>query len=357
MGGGMMGGMGGMGGGMMGGMGGMMSVPPTGLPEATVKPGQTRTLPTNLVKLTGPNTALPVKGEPLRIGDISQLTKDPKIQAALRKLSAQSAPEPVIQLVIWNLEGINWETLTRISKGWANAHELALARDFVARIDQINGDDYRDEKGCLKESGVLFFEVKTADAADADLVREMTKLLEGYGMLGLKAKAGLPDRPEGPALGCRIELVGTGEAKSAVVTVVSSDPKSADWVDAGNFKFELKRDDKGELKPALVAGSLAEGVLGQVVLVRLVEEDHSKGRGKAKVKPTFQIQIKNVSPLILNGLALAGPEPKADRPPTALAGMSLPPAKVLSVPASAEMVEALGLAHGVRPVAANLSGL
>ena len=59
--GGMMGGMGGgmmggMGGGMMGGMGGgMRSVPPTDLPSALLKPGQTRHLPTRLVSLSPPD--------------------------------------------------------------------------------------------------------------------------------------------------------------------------------------------------------------------------------------------------------------------------------------------------------------
>jgi hypothetical protein len=58
--------------GMMGGMGGMMgggmrSVPPTGLPYAALKPGQTRHLPTRLVSISSPDPeaglALPGKGE------------------------------------------------------------------------------------------------------------------------------------------------------------------------------------------------------------------------------------------------------------------------------------------------------
>nr|MBA3480357.1 VWA domain-containing protein [Pirellulales bacterium] len=49
---GMMGGGGGM---MGGGGGGMRSVPPTGLPHATLRPGQTRHLPTRLVSLAGPD--------------------------------------------------------------------------------------------------------------------------------------------------------------------------------------------------------------------------------------------------------------------------------------------------------------
>ena len=36
-------------------MGGMMSVPPTSLPFANLKPGQTRDLPTRLVSLSQPD--------------------------------------------------------------------------------------------------------------------------------------------------------------------------------------------------------------------------------------------------------------------------------------------------------------
>ena len=61
--------------------------------------------------------------------------------------------------------------------------------------------------------------------------------------------------------------------------------------------------------------------------------------------------------MILNGLALAGSEIKADTPPAILLGMSLPPLKSLTVPATAEVVARLKLKEGSRVVAVDLSGL
>jgi hypothetical protein len=60
------------------------------------------------------------------------------------------------------------------------------------------------------------------------------------------------------------------------------------------------------------------------------------------------VRIANASPFILNGLVLARSDGASQAPPTALAGLSLPPRKALTVPASAEMVERLHLKDGVR---------
>src|SRR5262249_12806298 len=140
---GMMGGM--MGGrGMMGGMGGggFRSVPPTSLPFATLKAGQTRHLPTRLVALSRPDPAnplaLPPKGEKLDLGDVGQVTADPRVQKALRRLAADKAAPTVAQLVMWRLAaGLDWDAIAQMAKGWTNAHELTLAREFVDRLDTL----------------------------------------------------------------------------------------------------------------------------------------------------------------------------------------------------------------------------
>src|SRR5271157_5716814 len=89
--GGMMGGMGGMG--MMGG--GMRSVPPTGLPFADLKPGQTRHLPTRMVSLNPPDAQggvqLPQEGQTFRITNIADVSANPRVQKALKRLAAEKA--------------------------------------------------------------------------------------------------------------------------------------------------------------------------------------------------------------------------------------------------------------------------
>jgi hypothetical protein len=92
-------------------------------------------------------------------------------------------------------------------------------------------------------------------------------------------------------------------------------------------------------------------MLGSVVRVRLTRGPKVKG------KDSFRIKIVNDSPLILNGLALGGAKVGVDNPPSVLAGLSLPPLKSLTVPASPEMFERLHLKDGVRVFAVDLSGL
>jgi len=74
-------------------------------------------------------------------------------------------------------------------------------------------------------------------------------------------------------------------------------------------------------------------------------------------KLTYKLTIENGSPLVLNGLALSGVENPETSTPSALSGLSLPPHKTFTVPATSEMVLRLKLKNGVRVLAADLSGL
>lgn len=76
-----------------------------------------------------------------------------------------------------------------------------------------------------------------------------------------------------------------------------------------------------------------------------------------KGKQSYKIRIDNASPLLLNGLAVQGSLGASNDPPKVLAGISIPPRKNLTVPATGEMVEQLGLKKGIKVIAADLSGL
>ena len=78
---------------------------------------------------------------------------------------------------------------------------------------------------------------------------------------------------------------------------------------------------------------------------------------RVKGKETYRIRIDNASPLVLDGLTLAGSAPDPTEKPSLLLGISLPPRKSLAVPASAEVVNRLRLKQGVRVQAVDLSGL
>ncbi|MDR3636595.1 MAG: hypothetical protein P4L84_22525, partial [Isosphaeraceae bacterium] len=357
MGGGMGGGMGGMGGGMggmgggMGGMGGgFRSVPPTDLPFANLQPGQTRHLPTRLVSLSNPNADpehavnLPEKGEKLAIGDIGQLTDDVQVQKALTRLAKDKAPITVSQLVMWRLVSqLEWSQIASLSKKFANSHELALARHFVAQLNDLPAG----------ETGNLVYEVTASAGSDKALAAEIGGVLKEKSVLGLKTKAGVGPQPDGPSVACRIQVTGAGEKAEALIQVFTTDGNAANWVPAGKFTLPVSQE-AGKVKAEEFADTLAEGVLGRLVRAQL-----TKGPKDSKGHLTYKIRIDNASPLILNGLAILGEGAKEKEIPKVLAGICVSPRKSMTVPATGEMVEKLGLKKDkdIRVIAADLSGL
>ena len=308
--GGMGGGMGGMGGGMGGMGGGMRSVPPTSLPFANLKAGQTRELPTRLVSLSGPNpdseTGLsrPAKGEKLQLGDVSQLNADPRVQKALQAAGGPEGPQSVSQLVMWRLAGTDWGQIAQLSSKWANPHELTLAQEFVDRLEGLPD----------AETGTILVEIDAADARPGRR-QALAKELAEKAFLGLKAKAGaLPEQPEGPAVACRVRLA-RGEA---TVQVISSDGLAAKWVPFGKFSLPLAATP-AKFEAAKFGDGLAEGVLSRLVRAQLKRGPTVKG------KPTYTVRIDNASPLVLNGLAVLGAETPRTRSPTRSSGSASRP--------------------------------
>ena len=107
----------------------------------------------------------------------------------------------------------------------------------------------------------------------------------------------------------------------------------------------------GETHGTQEVPQLAAGLLGRVVRVQLSKPKRVQDR------LIYQVQIANDSPLVLNGLALCGPEDPAKTEAKTLSGLSLPPHKTANVPMTSELVQRLGLKDGVRVIAVNLSGL
>jgi hypothetical protein len=348
-----MGGMGGMGGGMMGGgMGGFRSVPPASPPFASLEPGQTRKLATALVGLGGPATVAPAKGEPLRLGEIAEATDNARLAEALRRLAAERAPGPVAQLVLWRLgAGLDWNQIAKRARGWANAHELTLAQQFVARL----GD-----AATPAESGALYLEIDSAGPATDALAGTLRAGLKDAVVLGLPVRGAIPEQPDGPAIACRLKLAGTATRPEAVALLRVSDPTGRAWVDSGKVSLALPRAEAGKeketLAPALVADGLAAGLLDRLVRVKLLKDLSRDERGRNVM--SFRLRIENASPLVLQGLTIVG-QPAGDKPavPATLLGLAVSPRKDLTVPASAQAVKELGLRGGVRAYAADLSGL
>jgi hypothetical protein len=289
------------------------------------------------------------KGEPLQLGDASEMLGDsPLARAALIRLATDKAPVTVAQLVMWHVRvGLDWTTISRLSKNWANPNELALARHFVNRLAAARGE--------LKDgdSRVLHVEVASQNASTEKVASEIRSTLKDQAVLGLAMVDGVPTKPEGPGLACKIRFVGTSDNTEAVVQVLTTDPSGREWVSAGKFTLPIARDSKGQIAADKLFDAVAEGTLSRLVRVQLTKE---KGKDK-KGKERFTIKIENASPLVLNGLAVSGISPEAMKQPAGVAGLSLAPHKNLVLPATAEVVDRLGMKEGIRVMAADLSGL
>jgi hypothetical protein len=359
-------GMGGMGGMGMGGMGGgFRSVPPTGRLETTLQPDQTRHLPTPVVSMNGPDAKaqplVPPKGERFQITGINEFTDDVRTQQALKRLAEAKAPQTIAQMIIWYVtDGASWDQIGRLSQGWGNASELALARQFVESLD----DGEEPSSQAHADPGPLYWDIKAEGARPRELADGLRAFWKKYPVLGLTAQEGVPAQPVGPAVACEAELSET----AADVKLKVSHPSGYDWIPLGSFRIKLAdlkpaAEDPAKETPKLTSeqikerdsarlgDALAGGMVERLVHVRLVRGSRQNG------KESFQIKIVNESPMILNGLALGGSEIRPDNPPATLAGLSLPPLKSLTVPASAEVVGRLHLKDSLRVHAADLSGL
>jgi hypothetical protein len=327
---------------MMGGIGAeMRSLPPPALPSALLNAGQTRHLPTRLVALTAPDpqegVKLPKKGEPLQLGDITDISDNPRVQNALRRLASDAAAKSIARLVIWHLNsGMNWESLAQLGDGRANPYEVTLAKDFVTHLDRLPADD----------TGRLFLEVGGTDAATEALALEVKTALRHRVMLGLLAETGVPARPEGPAVAVHVRISPTG----ARVIVSCSNASATDWAPRGLFTLP-STESPGKTNVVQFIDAIAEGTLNCLVRVQLREEVKVDG------EMHYQLCIDNGSPLVLNGLAAVGVTSGPDTAPRILSGICLSPRKSMNVAARQEVVHSLGLKKRVRIVALDLSGL
>ena len=344
-------GMGGVNGGNFGGNGngfgpgrGFRSMAPVGPPSAVVEPGRTRQLATSLVSLCAPGVdgevTLPADGEELTLRDIQADPRySPQVRLALMHLAQAQAPETVAQLVLWHVAaGVDWTTLARISRRWANASEIALARDIAGRFESQAAATESPE-------GRLVIEI-LSDAEHNALAGSLRSTLEEQPIFGLRVRSGIPAQPTCPSIACRTKIAGT----EASVQLWLSDP-AGKWVSAGKFTMPITNNPDLKAATASLTDTWAEGVLSRLIRVQLAISAKTKG------KDTYKIRIDNVSSLVLHGLVLSGTTVSDRDKPSAVAGLSLPPKKTLTVPATSEVVERLGFKSGVRVLAASLTGL
>jgi hypothetical protein len=278
---------------------------------------------------------MPAQGEKLALGDVSEASDDPRVATAVRRLAEQKAPSVPSQLVMWNVSaGLDWNAIAALSKGWADPRDLDLARQFVANLHSATNED----------AGRIYVEV----AGRGPLADELKKAFKGATVIGLKAEPGVPSAPSGPSLALTVGVPAEPSGK-AEVAVKSSDGRGR-WVDAFKLSVPVALKDGKPDAPAL-ADAVADGILARVVDAKLV-----KGK-KVKGKDSYSVQVLNRSPLILNGVALAGSGEAKAGEPGLIWGLSVSPGKTLSIGASSETIDRLGLRQGIHVLAADLSGL
>ncbi len=280
---------------------------------------------------------LPEKGEPLQLCDIADTNETPRVQKALRSVAAEAASRSIGRLVIWHLTaGLDWDALAVLSGGWANPYEMTLARDSADHLDSFPSE----------ETGRVLFEAEGKDAAGEAFAVELRSAVRRKVVLGLIAEIGIPARPDGPAVALRVRI----SATDARVLVHCSDAAATKWVPMGLFTVPLSQDGK---KPDVgrLTGGIADGAINHLVRVRLSEGV------KDEDKMYCQLRVDNGSPLVLNGLAAVGATSGPDAAPRVLSGICLSPRKSMTVAASEEIVNSLGLKKGLKLIALDLSGL
>jgi hypothetical protein len=244
-----------------------------------------------------------------------------------------------------------WSDIARLSNGWANPQEIALAKQLVEDLDanDANGD-----------TGRLLIEVTARDDARKGLAGELTNLFAKQTVLGLQVEPKVPARPTGPAVGVKVQLIGTTEKPEASVQLATTDASGTSWTAVGKFTLPLALDKDGKVKVEEFGNALAEQLLTRLVKVTVKKANTANGAlipPTPKAKDAYTIRVENYSPLLLNGVAVVGAGAKPSEPAKLLVGVSIAPRRTYSMPATAESVDRLGLKQGIKILALDLSGL
>jgi hypothetical protein len=138
---------------------------------------------------------------------------------------------------------LDWASIARLAKGWASPQELALARQFIDRLDG-------PEDGAGPESGRLYLDVVTSDAGLAALAAELKGRLDGQ---SARVASGIPARPEGPSVAYQVKLTSSQGMAEATVTVSASDGSGKAWAPMGKFSVAwASAKDEGDDDEAAV---------------------------------------------------------------------------------------------------------
>ena len=190
----------------MGGMGGgMRSVPPTGLPFADLKPGQTRNLPTCVVSLDG--TRCRGRGAACRprarsSGSSATSREINTIRRCRRRCGGWRPPGADKGLATGDVAvsgGLDWETIAQLSERMGEP----LRADLGPGVRRSPGRVGRGDSGA--DPAPVRRDRRRRQASAADL----SGVLEGKTMLGIQAVIGVPARPDGPSVACRVRLTAT----------------------------------------------------------------------------------------------------------------------------------------------------
>jgi hypothetical protein len=223
-----------------GGTGGLQSV---GLDEGsrshrvTVPVGETVdfNLPSVCLNFGLPS---PTGRNTLKLMDVDDYSKDPRVRRALRSLATFGTSHGVAQAVMWNVcNDLPFPTMLEQGGRVMNAHEIALAARFVEELGSRGSDQLLDPASL---SGArLFVQVRGEGSLDKE-ARRLSGQLAGLRLLGLPLQVADSEEPPvagAPALYLRVVLnyAKTGDTRGRVLVSACSSPEA--WEPLGNVSF------------------------------------------------------------------------------------------------------------------------
>ena len=210
---------------------------------------------------------MPAQGEKLTLGDVAQITADPRTAAAVRRLADREGADG--RLAARALERRGWPRLgrrsRRLSAGWADPRDVALAKRFVDTLDSP----------IAEETGRIHVQVD----GDPDLASAMKTLAKEGSLLGLKVETGNPRRPRRPVAGGddrreRREGQGGGRRQGRPTAGAGGSTRASS-------RCRLLRRTASSTPPAF-ADAMADGLLGRLVEARLVKRGRSTARRRTR---------------------------------------------------------------------------
>ncbi len=278
----------------------------------------------------------PIGRNKLRLMDVTDYTRDPRVRKALRGLATLGTSQGVAQSVMWHVcDDLPFETMAAQAGRVMNPAEIELARQYVEVLD-ASSDERVDGEALVDGRMLVRIRGEGKLAAEAERI---ARQIEGQAIMGLPAHVvkatELPGHGTAIVLDVLLTSAKVGETRGRVLVGVRTLDQSLTPL----ARLDLRENSSA----SVIDGPLMASTLGRTVAGSLVTLKAAK-----RTPASTTIRVTNRLPFSISNLVLRAGD-SAGSPPVPFEALGVGPLRSMLLPVQAsgaslvERVELNGL--------------